>query len=196
VWADATTWCISPLDEWLPDCTASGFFAFHSVGRAFLLSNWFLASGPRNPLVLRLRDALLSYWTDHPFRGGYPSRALSFALARVLDRRMDTAQLWFSPPLQDWLRVSPYYAFHHKFAQLVATDPTVSEIWQNTAVVTSERAHFLQRCGLTAPLQDWSQAEIDSPTSPVYKLTWKLPGGTVPTGSVLDYLLQTTAESG
>jgi hypothetical protein len=190
VWADATTWCVSPLDDWLPDCMASGFFAFHSVGRAFLLSNWFLASEPRNPLVERLRNALLSYWTDNSFPNGYPARALSFALARVLDRRMDTAQWWFSPLVQNGLRLTPYYAFHHKFAQLVATDRVVSEIWRKTTVVTSERAHFLQRCGLTAPLADWSKSEIDAPTSPVYKLTWKIPGGSVPSGSVLDYLFQ------
>ena len=28
VWADATTFCLQPLNEWLPDCMRAGFFCF------------------------------------------------------------------------------------------------------------------------------------------------------------------------
>ena len=32
VWADATTYCLAPLDEWLKSAVASGFFTFDSPG--------------------------------------------------------------------------------------------------------------------------------------------------------------------
>src|SRR6516165_4866570 len=32
VWVDATTLCMRPLDQWLPDRLSSGFFAFANPG--------------------------------------------------------------------------------------------------------------------------------------------------------------------
>src|ERR1700731_3743941 len=32
VWADSTTYCLQPLDAWLPSVTTSGFFAFAKPG--------------------------------------------------------------------------------------------------------------------------------------------------------------------
>jgi Capsular polysaccharide synthesis protein len=193
VWADATTWCVAPLDSWLPDYMTSGFFAFHSLGNAFLLSSWFLASEPENLLAERLRWTLRSYWNGHRFHTGLLARCLVFALRVLLDRRISTTRYWFSPFVQDRLRLSPYFAFHHKFSQLVESDHLAADIWNRTSILTSDRPHFLQRCGLTNPLTTFAKNEIESPTSPIYKLTWKLPRGEVPAGSTLDYLMRVLA---
>lgn len=78
VWADATTYCRTPLDSWLPPLMQSGFFAFTDSYPGRAMSNWFLASTARNALVsawaeqvrsvyastLKLKDY---YWVMHAF---------------------------------------------------------------------------------------------------------------------------------
>ena len=49
VWADSTTYCLRPLDAWLPGATTSGFFAFAKPGPDRMISSWFLAAAPGNP---------------------------------------------------------------------------------------------------------------------------------------------------
>ena len=59
VWADATTLCMKPLDDWIDDYCTSGFFAFYRPGRDRILSSWFIASEKRCLLVSRLYERLL-----------------------------------------------------------------------------------------------------------------------------------------
>lgn len=62
VWADATTFCSTPLAQWLPPLTETGFFAFTRPGKDRLLSTWFLASAPAHPLILGWRERAERYW--------------------------------------------------------------------------------------------------------------------------------------
>lgn len=50
VWADATTYCRKPLDEWIDDACRSGFFAYHRPASDRVISNWFLAAHKGNPI--------------------------------------------------------------------------------------------------------------------------------------------------
>jgi hypothetical protein len=63
VWADATTFCATPLAAWLPGVAETGFFAFARPWRDRLLSTWFLASEPAHPLVLGWRERAERYWS-------------------------------------------------------------------------------------------------------------------------------------
>ncbi|NOE35823.1 hypothetical protein GS627_18960 [Ruegeria sp. HKCCD7318] len=71
VWADATTYCLSPLDQWLPPLAQRGFFAFTWTrnDRWFIwpgvrrsLTNWFLAAEPKGNLISRWAEASFDYW--------------------------------------------------------------------------------------------------------------------------------------
>lgn len=70
IWADATTWCHRPLDEWLPLVGASGFFVFSPAGPSRQLDNWFIASMPEHPLVSAWDDEysrrIAGMHTPHP----------------------------------------------------------------------------------------------------------------------------------
>jgi hypothetical protein len=68
VWADATCFCVQPLEDWLPQNLGSGFFAFHRPRPNRIISNWFLAAEPGNALVSRMFERMLAYWGDHAFR--------------------------------------------------------------------------------------------------------------------------------
>ena len=64
VWADATSFCSWPLDDWLPGYMQEGFFAF-SRGSATPerpVANWFLAGVPGSALLQQLRQRIWQYW--------------------------------------------------------------------------------------------------------------------------------------
>jgi len=63
VWVDATTFCVKPLDEWLPPLMESGFFAFPDSypGRTMGIS--FLAATSQNYLVAKWFDLMVKYYS-------------------------------------------------------------------------------------------------------------------------------------
>lgn len=73
VWADATAYCVLPLDSWLPMAAQRGFFAFVWAkwenwftwpGFRRHLANWFLASEPAGTVIKLWDEFGLSYWEN------------------------------------------------------------------------------------------------------------------------------------
>ncbi len=64
VWADATTFSVVPLSEWIEPHLNQGFFAFSSPGGDRLLSTWFLAAKPGNLIVEKWRIAVVAHWRE------------------------------------------------------------------------------------------------------------------------------------
>lgn len=71
VWADATTVCAKPLDDWLPSHLTSGFFAFDRPGGDRLVASWFLAAARENYIVKTWRDSVIAYWRGRTKRHDY-----------------------------------------------------------------------------------------------------------------------------
>nr|WP_281496580.1 capsular polysaccharide synthesis protein [Pseudohalocynthiibacter sp. F2068] len=77
VWADATTFCVRPLNHWLPIVAQQGFFAFTwtKADQWFLwpgykreLTNWFLASERDGAIISVWEEYCFDYWEGrlHP----------------------------------------------------------------------------------------------------------------------------------
>lgn len=64
VWVDATTICMEPLDDWLPQYSDTGFFAFSEPTPDRMLSSWFLAAEKGSYVVSRWREAVVNFWSD------------------------------------------------------------------------------------------------------------------------------------
>jgi Capsular polysaccharide synthesis protein len=62
VWADATTYCLRPLDDWLPPMLASGFFAFTNFEPDRMIASWFLAAEPGSRLLQIWQAYVVAYW--------------------------------------------------------------------------------------------------------------------------------------
>ena len=71
VWADATTYCMKPLDHWLPVAAQRGFFAFTWTksdrwfiwpGMTRSVTNWFLASEPGGTIIACWEKEAFKYW--------------------------------------------------------------------------------------------------------------------------------------
>lgn len=63
VWADATTICARPLDDWLSDSMPHGFIALSRPGPDRMISTWFLAAEKGSEIVESWRYAAKAYWT-------------------------------------------------------------------------------------------------------------------------------------
>lgn len=195
VWADATCFCVQPLEAWLIPRIESGFFAFHRPRPDRIISNWFLAAQPGNVLVSRLFDWMLAYWRDHSFRTD-ERQLLVKVLTRLLRGSSRTRRWWFSRLLRDWLAVSPYFAFTYGFERLVGEDPECGAVWRRTPKVSAVGPHHLYRAGLLLPPSAALRSEIDRREVPVYKTAWNLPGQGIPPGSALGYLFDTVRTDG
>jgi hypothetical protein len=188
VWADATCFCVQPLDNWLMPSMGSGFFAFTQPRPDRIISNWFLAARPGNILVARLFDRMLAHWGDHSFHG--ERQFLTRVLTRLLRRSSRTRGWWFSRVLRDWLAVSPYFAFTYGLEKLIREDPECARTWRRTPKISAVGPHRLYRAGLLSPASAALRSEIDRREVPVYKTAWSLPGHAIPPGSALGYLLE------
>ena len=118
VWADATCFCVKPLDEWLPERMDSGFFAFRRMPDAWLesaswvdrlvgsskdriVANWFFASLPDNVLALRMFQAHLGLFeeNDLSLQGTPEGRSRLALFMPLLSRNAWWAQWWSHPAL-------------------------------------------------------------------------------------------------
>ena len=58
LWVDATTYCVKPLDDWLPQYITSGFFAFskYEPEHNMLISSWFLYGDKDNYIIKKQKQ--------------------------------------------------------------------------------------------------------------------------------------------
>ena len=62
LWTDATTFCHRPLNDWLPEYSCGGFFAFDKPYDYLMLSNWFLYSEKQNEIITKWCAKTLEYY--------------------------------------------------------------------------------------------------------------------------------------
>ncbi len=152
VWVDSTTYCLEPLDAWLPEKFGSGFFAFAKPGPDRMLASWFLAAAKGNYLVQQWRRLALEYWSQRTKR-------------------------------------HHYYWFHYLFADAYHCDPHFRVLWESTPEVSADKPHyFVPYEKLSAPLSSSDLLLLDTPSTPVLKLTHTLPNARYADDAVLCHL--------
>ncbi|TPP11382.1 capsular polysaccharide synthesis protein [Rhizobium glycinendophyticum] len=63
VWVDMTSFCVKPLDHWLPTMMESGFFAFPDLYPSRLVNNAFLAAVPGEYLTNKWSRLMYRYFS-------------------------------------------------------------------------------------------------------------------------------------
>lgn len=191
VWVDATTYCMKPLDDWLDECTASGFFAFEKPGPDRIMASWFMTAEKNSPIILKLRDAYVSFFLENDFKNeGVFRRLILKLLYRVLNINEKLPRLWLSPFVTKVLKVFPYFIFHYLFERLVSTDLECREIWNRTKKVDAKPLFRLQAAGKLTQLSESIKAEIDERRMPMYKLSWKTDYSNYDSSTALYYMLE------
>lgn len=140
IWADATTYCLQPLEEWIPQCMGAGFFCFRDPGPDRLVANWFLASVPDSRLACLWRDAHEEFWSRREFvhHSSYNHKTtpgldpLQSALLRFLQRILNwntrLTDLWINPFVSAILRTYPYCVMHYIYSHGVRHNPEWRQI--------------------------------------------------------------------
>ncbi len=105
IWADATTLCTRPLEEWLPSYMQTGFFAFDKPGSDRMLSTWFLAATKGNAVIEKWRQASIEYWRTRTVRDDYFWCHQLFA--KIYETEPDVQLMWDLTP-----KISARHAFH------------------------------------------------------------------------------------
>lgn len=135
IWADATAYCLRPLEEWIPRFMDAGFFCFRDPGPDRLVANWFLASVPGNRLARLWRDAHEAFWRrkellHHSSYTGDKAdnlpptqRLLLRVMHRWFDRNTRTTDLWFHPFVRSFFHSYPYCVMHYIYAYNLRRDP-------------------------------------------------------------------------
>jgi hypothetical protein len=65
LWCDATTFCMTSLDNWLDNYIHEGFFAFNKPGPGRLISSWFIYGNKDNYLIDKWFNCTIDYWNNH-----------------------------------------------------------------------------------------------------------------------------------
>jgi len=163
VWADSTTWCVRPLDEWLENVVAeTGFFAYAlpAPGRPF--SSWFIAATPQHEIMKRLTKETNNLWAQ-----------------------VSEGKLSIDPRAKD------YFWFHRLFDKLLRDVPSFADLWYRGSIIKADAAHYLQVAGLKKAATADVELHIRNKLSNVYKLDWHFAPPVPGDGTVLDALFKT-----
>lgn len=146
VWADATTFCTRPIDDWLPD---DPFFAFSNADPNKRVSSWFLKSDVHGSIVQIWDEAVTNYWSQRDKMDNYFWVHQLFASLVATNREFNL--LWQScRPLPN---KAPHFfhrmGFNGSMNEQVEEEITRGETplykltWKNGNIHTKPRMQFL-----------------------------------------------------
>jgi hypothetical protein len=175
VWADASMYCVVPLDRWLVPKMQSGFFAFRGVRRGRVMGNPFLASQPQNMIPSMMLENLMSHARGRTCIAdkGALFRVAHAVLKPLLERSPKTTAIWLKPPFSDPYRVYPYFVFHYLFNLLLDNDSEFSRIWAETPVMSAIPMLRIKHGRNNTSLPEDIRQFILSSGQPIHKLTWE-----------------------
>ena len=190
VWADATVFCVRPLNEWLDQYFTSQFFAFRSPGKDRLMSNWFMAAEPDSLIIQRLSESFTDYYASNYFSN--QDTMLGRFFLRCFNRRWSSdvgaTMKWHSWFACRILRVYPYFVFHYTFNKLILTDSDCATLWNEAKPLSAVPPHRLQRLADSSIGVAEARNEITARLVHMYKLDWRVDSSSSYWSGVLRHL--------
>ena len=198
VWADATLWCVRPLDDWIDNvCVRTGFFAYDKPGPDRPISSWFLAAGKECRIVdiwysavLRLLAKTQAHARFRRVFDNQEKNRLLNSLSRLcmgyLLRRYNYGHLLVTS--SDDPQDGNYFWFHYLFGKLLEQNSEFRQLWASTPKISADGPQLLRRGGLLEPATDRTKLLIREKVSNVHKLTHRTALPDDITGTVLDSL--------
>lgn len=145
VWADATSYCARPLDDWLPVVARNGFFVFtwtepdnvyYFPAWRRTVTNWFIASEPRGILITKWSQQSCQYW-------------------------------------QETAKADHYFWHHYLFDWLCLNDRAFREAWRQVPKLGALGPHLVLRYLESGTEEVRMREALASNAVPVHKLSWK-----------------------
>ena len=177
IWADATVYCCTNIDEWLPENLNSHFFAFRNPGKDRMMSNWFMVSDTESKIIQTLYKEFAFFFADNSFSNQHTffGRHVIKILSSLLNTSPENTLFWHSRLVTKILKVYPYFIFHYTFNKVVIEDKGCREEWDLTGEFNADIPHALQHIFHKKEENQIKQAlaHIEKKLSPVYKLNWR-----------------------
>jgi mannosyltransferase OCH1-like enzyme len=190
VWADASMYCSTPLDDWLPEISTSGFFAYRGIRRGRIIGNPFLVSQAGHYIPERLMEQLIEHFsmTRYIGKAGKPGSVVHAVLKPVLEISPSTTRCWLGRPFTVPLGIYPYFVFHYMFAKLVSDDAEFRRLWLETperSPADMMRIKHERKCGsVSAQLREF----VASGKQPIHKFIWQADLSSPYWGEVMEIL--------
>lgn len=190
VWVDATLFCNEPLDNWLPNYSISGFFAFYAPGKDREIASWLIASEQGHVITTKFYTEFKDYWANNRFR---PFNRFQKKLLKIFNKMLNkdkrTTFLWFHPILTKVLKIYPYFIFHYQFYKLINENKKLKLIWDQTPKISANGPHLPTVLGLANSAGDKERELLTIDSSPVYKLNWRINNKMSDPNSILSFVL-------
>lgn len=192
VWADATTFCTRPLDEWIDRCTSdAGIFAYAKPRPTSPIASWFLAAHHDSEIMKVYCNAVDNLWQQFTAGHSYDVQLALFTAPNpvkmaVLEGTFSKQRIWLlgrkiaglrDAVFKDKKDKTPsnpfnryYFWFHQVFQVLRICHPTVSTLWDKAPEVTADGPHFVQKNGMCTPITPELDFHITNRMSNMYKL--------------------------
>lgn len=191
VWADATTYCMLPLDCWVNEACNQGFFVYSNPGKDRIMSSWFIISTKRNALTVELYNRFYTYLKSNKFKKPNKIQTLIVKyLSKILNRKTTTTKYWLNPLVYKIFKVYPYFIFHYIFENLVSNNSECNYIWSEMKKVSADKPHKIQRLGFFSEADKEVIHELKKDKHPMFKLTWKYDTEKYREGTLLYALLE------
>lgn len=179
IWLDATCLLTEPLDGWVvPNASKVGFLALTDPGVDRIISSWFLASEAGSPILSRLMDHLLSFWSvDRKMFSGFEHISRFNIPARRRRAHALKDPIWaVDPSGYAHEPFAPYFFFHYLFAFMIEIDPEIKRVWMDMPKLSAVPAHSIGHAGKYGDLSSLEMSSIERmlASSPIHKLNWRL----------------------
>ena len=176
LWVDATTYCTTPLDNWLEEYIEKGFFGFSCESGLEtkpdrLISSWFLYGDKHNLIIDAWYQATVNY----------------FMAENIIGRKEPC------PTLEEWDNgetQSQYFWFHYLFGDLYKRNVEFKMLWDQIPTLLESGPHFLQHRNMLAEPTKEIKEHIDFKKTPLYKLTHRYSENEYNDQCSLHYLLE------
>jgi hypothetical protein len=121
---------------------------------------------------------------------GHDRLLSSWFLSAIADHHLISA--WCRRTIEYWSSrrcAENYFWFHHLFNDICNSDKAAADAWARVPKISADGPHAVQFGGLMYRPQTDAMGSVDWKT-PVFKLTYRLPEQSPPSGSLLEYLLE------
>lgn len=166
IWVDASVLPVRPLDDWLPNQSQTGFFAYDKPGPGRPLASWFLAATSSHELLLKWEREIRRYWAEPRLLQMDPRKGNAL---------VDNPTHSVSPQGAAGTGRYPYFWFHYIFGYLIETQPDFRALWQATPKLSAVPPHQLQqllKSGTDVDTASLSKTYFEA--AYVHKLDWRI----------------------
>ncbi|MBE2169945.1 MULTISPECIES: capsular polysaccharide synthesis protein [unclassified Cobetia] len=182
VWADATTFCIKPLNTWLYEASPNNFFCFNNVHKDKTACSWFIYSDKYNPIISNWLYVSISYWESFNDKPSVKKIKTDPEVYKLLN---DTNTSWFSPTVSSKLNIFPYFWFHMLLDEKVLNNSYMEKIYGSKTTVYSGNLTLSHR--MRDSMDEKVISILSDKSLPMFKLTYKYNKKELPVDSIASY---------